>query len=71
MTPHRVDPRIGPAPNSSPPATQHPACGMVTSRGHMRGGPSGRDRVGLFFFLLFFLLIFPFFIRVGLALPGD
>ena len=24
MPPHRIDPRIDPAPNSSPPATQHP-----------------------------------------------
>ena len=38
---HRIDPRIDPAPTSSPPATQHPACGMVTSRGYMRGGPCG------------------------------
>ena len=27
--------------------TQHPACGMVTLRGYMRGGPSGRGRVSL------------------------
>ncbi|CAK0786216.1 hypothetical protein CVIRNUC_009429 [Coccomyxa viridis] len=39
--------RIDPAPNSSPPATQHLACGMVTSRGYMRGGLSGRGRESL------------------------
>ena len=42
MPPHRTDPRIDPAPNSSPPGMQHPACGMVTSRGYMRGVHEGR-----------------------------